>query len=436
VGFTVKELRISVQKQGVAVEIESELDSHPHWQLVLRIIASPQLVRSSRLKAFLLYVTRCALLGRSDEITEQQIGVHVFGRPADYHAGDDNIVRSQARFLRTKLSEYFDSPTGADEPVVLSIPKGSYVPLFEPAQEKSVAASSPEIAAPAPPRRRKLWVPAVTALAFLTLSGVWLGRGRMAGPDTSIWPRLFDGRQTTTIVASDYIFSMVQEAAGRSLTLDEYLGADYFERVAKLNAESGLDRMYPDIAHRHYTGFENVTSVARLMGLKQAQATHTQVRFARDLTMRDVASGNLILVGSKQSNPWVLLFENKLNFRFDFESASHRVFIVNASPQKGEDREYRPSALDATSRIIYGGIAFVPNIHRDGNVLILQGTSMGATEVALDVLANPALFQDLIRRVGRPFREGQTPYFEALIRTQTINGVAGEWSIAGFRVIQ
>jgi hypothetical protein len=158
------------------------------------------------------------------------------------------------------------------------------------------------------------------------------------------------------------------------------------------------------------------------------------VRFARDLTMRDIGSGNLVLMGSKQSNPWVLLFENKLNYRFEYQSASHNIFIVNRTPQKGEEAEYRPSALDATSRVIYGAIAFLPNLSRGSDVLILQGTSMSASESALEFLDNPSLFHDLMRRLNAG-RDGTVPYFEALIRTQSVNGVAAESSIAACRVI-
>ena len=43
--------------------------------------------------------------------------------------GEDSIVRSQARFLRQRLEEYF-ATEGRDEPIRLTIPKGSYVPEF------------------------------------------------------------------------------------------------------------------------------------------------------------------------------------------------------------------------------------------------------------------------------------------------------------------
>jgi len=124
-----------------------------------------------------------------------------------------------------------------------------------------------------------------------------------------------------------------------------------------------------------------------------------------------------------------------LNFRFEYQGADHRINIVNRSPRAGERALYEPSALDALSREIYGGIAFLPNLNGGGNVLILQGTSMAGTEIALDVVDNPPLFQDLARRVSTGRRPGELPYFEALIRTRTLNGVAGESSIVASRVL-
>ncbi|MBV8630610.1 MAG: hypothetical protein JOZ83_06770 [Silvibacterium sp.] len=54
----------------------------------------------------------------------------MFGRPPGYNANEDNIVRSQARLLRLKLEHHFAND-GRCEPVIISIPKGRYLPAFE-----------------------------------------------------------------------------------------------------------------------------------------------------------------------------------------------------------------------------------------------------------------------------------------------------------------
>src|SRR5215813_10638685 len=112
-----------------AYRLESELETDSRWALTQRIINSPHFVKSSRLKDFLLYVCRCALENRLDEISEQKIGERGFERARDYNPTEDNIVRSQARLLRRKLEDYFASE-GEQEPVILRVPKGGYAPEF------------------------------------------------------------------------------------------------------------------------------------------------------------------------------------------------------------------------------------------------------------------------------------------------------------------
>jgi hypothetical protein len=88
---------VDTSKQNV------DLDSDIRWQLAQRIATSKSFTKSGFLSKFLLYVCERELTGRADEISEQQIGVHVFGRRPDYNPGEDNIVRSYARQCRQLL---------------------------------------------------------------------------------------------------------------------------------------------------------------------------------------------------------------------------------------------------------------------------------------------------------------------------------------------
>lgn len=100
-------------------------------ELVRRVAASETFEKSPRLRAFFLHVCRCALEDKSEEATEQQIGIYVYGRHPGYNPNEDNIVRSQARVLRMKLEHHFANE-GRDELFVITIPKGRYLPVFEP----------------------------------------------------------------------------------------------------------------------------------------------------------------------------------------------------------------------------------------------------------------------------------------------------------------
>src|ERR1039458_8664612 len=101
------------------------------WALVERVAASQIFQKSPRLREFLLYVCETTLRNHLEDVREQQIGVHVFNRRPDYNMSEDSIVRVQARELRKRLALYFDTE-GKDEPLVISIPKGGYIPVFAP----------------------------------------------------------------------------------------------------------------------------------------------------------------------------------------------------------------------------------------------------------------------------------------------------------------
>jgi hypothetical protein len=63
--------------------------------------------RSARLRDLLVYLTTRVLEDEVFEIHEQEVGHKVFGRPANYDTGSDNIVRVHAAMLRKRLEQYF-----------------------------------------------------------------------------------------------------------------------------------------------------------------------------------------------------------------------------------------------------------------------------------------------------------------------------------------
>jgi hypothetical protein len=101
----------------------------PRWRLVQRIVVSRSIGRSPLLAEFLLYICDRHLRNQSSELTEQRIGVQVFGRSEGYNSNDDNIVRNYARTLRKRVEEYF-STEGKHEELKLEIPRGAYIPVF------------------------------------------------------------------------------------------------------------------------------------------------------------------------------------------------------------------------------------------------------------------------------------------------------------------
>jgi TolB-like protein len=94
-----------------------------------RILASEPFANAGRLSRLLRYVVERTLAGEGDQLKEYVLGLEVFDRDERYDPRLDSIVRVEARRLRAKLDEYYRNG-GAGDPLIISLPKGGYVPIF------------------------------------------------------------------------------------------------------------------------------------------------------------------------------------------------------------------------------------------------------------------------------------------------------------------
>jgi Tol biopolymer transport system component len=94
-----------------------------------RILASASFAEAGRAKTFLRFIVSLALEGRASEIKEFLIAVEVLGRNSSFDSKSDPIVRVEARRLRDRLRSYYEDE-GRSDPVLISLPKGGYVPEF------------------------------------------------------------------------------------------------------------------------------------------------------------------------------------------------------------------------------------------------------------------------------------------------------------------
>ncbi|WP_246690448.1 adenylate cyclase [Microvirga aerophila] len=152
------------QSPPAAEDVRAQLD---------RLLASPDLDAPARARKFLRYVVEETLAGRAERIKAYAIGTEVFERSADFDAQNDPAVRIEAGRLRRALERYYLSD-GLSDPVVITIPKGAYIPHFAwhtPPAEDSAPVPGTVVPVPqvdSPRRRRTPWlVAAAVAVAFL-----------------------------------------------------------------------------------------------------------------------------------------------------------------------------------------------------------------------------------------------------------------------------
>src|SRR5262245_2495427 len=112
------------------------------------------------MSGFLRYVVDRSLAGEGDKVKEYAMGIDFFGGDHDYDPRIDSIVRVEARRLRSKVDEYYAGP-GRDDPVVIRLRRGSYVPAFEKrtadAPAPQTVVSTPAASTSQRPRGRVGW---------------------------------------------------------------------------------------------------------------------------------------------------------------------------------------------------------------------------------------------------------------------------------------
>jgi hypothetical protein len=96
------------------------------------VLRSEAFAQSKYSLDFLRFIVESTLDGNSSQLKEYVIGVQVLGRPADYDPKLDPVVGMAARRLRKKLEDYYAS-TSSSSGLRISLPKGAYIPQFEPA---------------------------------------------------------------------------------------------------------------------------------------------------------------------------------------------------------------------------------------------------------------------------------------------------------------
>src|SRR5260370_28519214 len=144
-----------------------------------RVLASACFARSEGLSRLLRFLVERQLEGRDSELKESLIGVEVYGRRTDYDPKLDSTVRSEVARLRARLSKYY-STEGSQDPLVIDVPKGGYVPGFQ----------QPDMKLPVQRvSRKRLWLAVgLAAFGVAAALGVWWAGHKGAPTPIAVLP--------------------------------------------------------------------------------------------------------------------------------------------------------------------------------------------------------------------------------------------------------
>lgn len=403
--------------------------------LAMRVANSHHLQSSPKLREFFLYVVDCALRKTPGDATEQQIGVHVFHRKPGYNSGDDSIVRTQARLLRTKVNAYF-ADQGRFEPIVIEIPKGQYFPVFTAASdvapasqpssagsaatppdahngngERSAADFTAGIEARLPARAAKRWLGySILGAVALLLLGIYIGslwKGRQDYPPTPLLDAFwapFYATGNTLVVYNNPTFIGNPTDGLRIL------------RPGSGSATSAGNESRQTLDET-YTGTGEVEAIHMLTALFDAHGTRFELKRSKLVTWDEARLRSLLFIG--RSEPEKRLNElHPLTQFYITETADHQSYIVNLHPHTGEPATFPLQSATEETAIV----ALLPGLQPGTRVALFSGLSTVGTQEAVQFLTEPESIRTLIDAVGedghllRPF--------EAVLHIDTSAGVA------------
>ena len=396
---------------------ESALHGDPRWALVERIAESQHLKSSPRLCQFLFYAAECAIRGAPEEATEQQIGIRVFGRHPGYNSSEDSIVRTHARLLRQKLELYF-AHEGSTEKFVVEMPKGHYLPVFQPrpGRTPSIHPAEEPTLNPAEPGRARQWnwklVGAIAVAAAAVGILVWhpWSRPRAAESAVGTFWRPFLTGEPPIVIFSNALF-----------TGDSTNGLRYATPQASNEASQ---EPYVDT----YTGIGELASVYNLTRLYDAHQASFILKRSQLVTWDEAQMRNLIFIGSRAENPSLRVLPGTTDFTM--VASADSAGVVNHNPKPGEPAVYsRPEHPLSTD---YAILALLPGVQPGKHILVFSGLTTFGTQAAVDYVCQPETAAELLKKITGP--KGDILPFEAVLQTSIVGGVPLNTRLVTIRV--
>lgn len=420
---------------------------HPQTQqecdAVLRelqnVLASPHFSNSKRYPALLKYIVENTLAGRSDLLKERTLGVEVFDRPVTYDTNADTVVRYTAGEVRKRLLLFYHEE-GRNSSIRISLPAGSYVPVFLREQDRfedpvvnggyeagpllssdghaDPASATPEFRttpnpgtgvrsfpAASPPEqidsprieRRKvllgrlLWL-AATFLVAIGAGYFWTHRS--IHPESVVddfWSPLTGDQRSVLICTGSVVFAQ-----------DKYSG------VITAGTNGNVD--YP------FVSIQSASAIAQIDEAIEHTGASTQLIASPWTTLTDLREHSIALIGA-YNNQWTMRLLEPLRFHFLPDPQARIVDRTNPAISWARDESVPYSSADD-----YAIVARFRDPNIDGWVMALAGLGRNGTEAAAQFATSPHYLKLLEQQLRSKFGNRN---IEVVLKVGVINAKTG-----------
>ncbi len=386
-----------------------------------RILASPAFTQAQRLSRFLRYTVEHLIHKEADSLKEYHLGMAVFDKDESFDPRTDPIVRVEAGRLRAKLKEYY-AAEGRNDPVLIDVPKGSYVPVVS--LRSSIPAPSGVPAVPLSSARNPWKLAAISstllAAVVLVLWGIAAYKQNRSADSLSeaarsqpllpellpIWkPFLTPASKNFVVFGSPIFFASPQN----NLFVRPY----QINEAANLTTDRQLlalqERLGPLAGPRYdYTLMRDAIALQRLTAFLVGYGSSLTAAPAHEAVWDSIKEGNIIFLGAPRMNPLMRHLPVQQDFEWDADQN-----VRNHNPQPGEQQVYStPSHEDVVS---YAVVASFPGLRPDREILMLAAHGGPGTQAAVDYLTRI----ETVRTINETLKlsdKGPRKHYQMLLR--------------------
>lgn len=387
-----------------------------------RLVSNRLFGSSKRYPSLLRYVVEESLQGRAEDLKERTLGVQVFARAPDYDTNLDHIVRSTASEVRKRLRLYYHEP-GHESEVFIDLPAGTYVPVFRIQKDAPQAFSSEPII---PRGERLAYSKSVTTIlvgTFMLLLGAGIGIGvtrfanvgqnvAAARPQTlieALAPK--PGQHLDVVVGDSALYFRTNKS--QMVSLEDYRSRRFLDPQKPLRGVPSNPALFNWLAQGNITDAYVFPLIERVF--EAVPADQVSILHPANVTDQNFEDDNALLLGGPWVDPWIQLFENRLNFRSEAHPGGGAADVLNVVPRQGEQGLYSTSVEEGRT---YARIAYIPNLSHRGMVLLVTGPGKTGTTAAVNYVTDPAALHSLFQLFGAS-RLKDLPSFEVLLEVKT-----------------
>ena len=393
-------------------------------------VHSRTFARAEQLRSFLHFIGEAEINGTFADLTEYMIGVKVLGRPEGYAPAEDSSVRTRAYELRQKLQKLYSTEL-PQQPVQISIPKGSYIPHFlklpPPEDHPRSDTSQPPgqqggDGAVQPVRRRRIAIlgfllaAAMGAAITLLAVGQFPRRPQIDPVLAEAWKLLAKGDTNITLSVAAPLHLIFGPEGRDTLGLPVYPApretSGIYRQHRPLASGARLDMTFTDNA----VGFGTMNGVVTTVATLRSLGASYQILPDRAAPISALRNRNVILFGNPTESVTIAQAMENAPLLLDYEPSA-RVFVIR---DRTSGKTYVPKSDGRGGFISVYGLVTVLNTRNSDRgplaMIIFSGINSAGTDGAAGFFSSPRALRDLRAIFNREGVHGFPAAYQVVVK--------------------